>query len=186
MNDAAKSFSEAHERHQHGREGPSWVPIAAAVLAVLAAISNYFGSLRSTEALVEKNNAIVATTRASDTWAQYQAERIKYYIAQTALDQGVAKRADADVLRKRAAEEKAKAPPLTVKARGYEEEAVHHSEQSERSLKQHETIEVATTLFEVAIVLVSITVLVGSRLLPLVAAGAAALGAVFFVLGLTR
>ena len=52
-------------------------------------------------------------------------------------------------------------------------------------MTQHETIEVATTLFEVAIVLVSITALVGSRVLPVSAGIAAALGLGFFVAGLT-
>jgi hypothetical protein len=182
----AKAFEEAHERHEHGREGARWVPLAAAVLAVLAAVSGYFGNLRSTEALVEKNDSIVATTKASDTWAQYQAERIKYYIAQTALDGGVGAGGNAARLKQNAAEEKAKTPSLMAKARGLEHEAVHHNERSERLLKQHETIEVGTTLFEVAIVLVSITVLVGSRLLPVVAGSAAVIGVVFFALGLTR
>ena len=186
MNNPAKDFTEAHERHEHGREGPSWVPLAAAVLAVLAAISGYFGNLRSTEALVEKNDSIVATTKASDTWAQYQAERIKYYIAQTALDGGPGPGANVQGLKKNAVEEKAKAPPLIVKAHAFEEEAQRHNERSERLLKQRETIEVGTTLFEVAIVLVSITVLVGSRLLPFVSATAAALGVAFFLLGLAR
>ncbi len=186
MTTPADAFKEAHERHEHGREGPSWVPLAAAVLAVLAAVSGYFGNLRSTEALVEKNDAIVSTTKASDTWSQYQSERIKYYIAQTAIDAGTGPGAKVEGLKQNAAEEKAKAPPLMKKARAFEEEAVAHNERSERLLKQHETIEVGTTLFEVAIVLVSITVLVGSRLLPLVSGLAAALGIVFFVLGLTR
>lgn len=183
---AAKAFEEAHERHEHGREGPSWVPLAAAVLAVLAAVSGYFGNLRATEALVEKNDSIVATTRASDTWAQYQAGRIKYYIAQSALDQGVSPGGNITRLKRNVVDEKAKGPPLMEKAKGFEEEAVHHNERSERLLKQHETIEVGTTLFEVSIVLVSITVLVGSRLLPFVAAGASVLGMLFFLIGLTR
>ncbi len=186
MSTPAKAFEEAHERHEHGREGPGWVPLAAAVLAVLAAVSGYFGNLRSTEALVEKNDAIVSTTKASDTWAQYQAERIKYYIAQTALDGGVGPGANVAKLKRNAAEEKAKAPALMEKARAFEEEAVKHNEHSERLLKQHETIEVGTTLFEVAIVLVSITVLVGSRLLPFVSGLAAVIGMLFFLLGLTR
>jgi uncharacterized protein DUF4337 len=183
---AAKAFEEAHERHEHGHEGSSWVPLAAAVLAVCAAISGYFGSLRSTQALVEKNDSIVATAKASDSWAQYQAERIKYYIAQTAIDAGTGPGANLATLHKNAAEEKAKAPPAMKKALAFEEEAVHHNERSERLLQQHETIEVGTTLFEVAIVLVSITALVGSRLLPFVGGGAAVLGAIFFLVGLTR
>ena len=183
--DAAKSFEEAHERHEHGHEGPRWVPIAAATLAVLAAIAGYFGNLRSTQALVEKNDAIVSTTKASDTWNQYQAGRVKYYVATTALDQGVAPGGNAANLKQTAASEKAKGPALVEKAHGFEEEAARHNERSERLLNQHETIEVGTTLFEVAIVLVSITALVGSRLLPISAGIAAVLGLGFFVAGLT-
>ncbi len=182
---AAKSFEEAKERHEH-HGGPSWVPIAAAVLAVLAAISGYFGNLRSTQALVEKNDAIVATTHASDTWSQYQSERVKYYIATTAIDQGVNGNGNEDNLRRLADAEKTKAPPLMTRARAFEEEAKHHNERSERLLQQHETIEVGSTLFEVAIVLVSITALVGSRVLPYTAGAAAVLGMIFFLVGLTR
>jgi len=182
---AAKSFEEAKERHEH-HGGPTWIPIAAAVLAVLAAIASYFGNLRSTQALVEKNDAIVATTRASDTWAQYQAERVKYYIATTAIDQGVNANGNEDDLRRLAAAEKKKAPPLMEQARALEEEAKHHGERSERLLQQHETVEVGATLFEVAIVLVSITALVGSRVLPYTAGAAAVLGMGFFLFGLTR
>jgi len=183
---AAKSFEDAHERHAHGNEGPRWVPIAAAVLAVLAAVSSYFGNLRSTQALVAKNDAIVATTHASDTFAQYQATRIKFYLAQTALDQGVNAGGNAKKLRSTADHEAAKGPALLEKAQRFEEAAAHQTERSERLLSQHETIEVGTTLFEVGIVLVSITALVGSRLLPIVAGFAALLGMGFFLVGLTR
>jgi Domain of unknown function (DUF4337) len=184
--DAAKAFEDAHERHEHGHEGPRWVPIAAATLAVLAAVAGYFGNLRSTQALVEKNDAIVATTHASDTWSQYQAGRVKYYIATTAIDQGVNPGGNIAHLRDVAKGETAKGPPLMAKAKGFEEEALRHNEHSEKLLQQHETIEVAATLFEVAIVLVSITALVGSRLLPISAGVAAVLGAGFFIVGLTK
>lgn len=184
---AAKSFEEAQERHDHaGHGGPRWVPIAAAVLAVLAAIASYFGNLRSTQALFAKNEAIVATTHASDTYAQYQAGRIKYYVAQTALDQGVGPGGDAPKLAETVKGEKAKGPPLLEKARTFEEDAAHQNDRSEHLLSAHETIEVGATLFEVAIVLVSITALVGSRLLPVVAGIAALLGMGFFIVGLAK
>ncbi|HYW52404.1 MAG TPA: DUF4337 family protein [Dongiaceae bacterium] len=183
---AAKSFEEAQERHEHGHSGPRWVPIAAAVLAVLAAIASYFGNLRSTQALVEKNDAIVATAHASDTWSQYQAGRVKYYVATTAIAQGVSAGGDAKALDETAKKEEAKGPPLMEKAKGFEEESTRHNERSERLLRQHETIEVGATLFEVAIVLVSITALVGSRVLPITAGVAAVLGMAFFLFGLSR
>ena len=40
---------------------------------------------------------------------------------------------------------------------------------AEHLLASHEILEVATTLFEIAIVLVSVSALVGTRLLPIVA-----------------
>ncbi len=178
------SFEEAHERHEHGREGPRWIPVAAAVLAVLAALSGYFGNVRSTSALFAKNESIVATTRASDTYSQYQAERLKYYMSQTAIDQGVNPGGNAEKLASTAKREAAKAAPLVDRAKRYERDAAHWNDRSEQLLRQHETIEVGSTLFEVAIVLVSVTALVGSRLLPITAGVAAGLGVLFFAVGL--
>jgi hypothetical protein len=181
---AAPGFEAAHEKHGHAHEGPRWVPIAAAVLAVLAAVSGYFGNRRSTQALFAKNEAIVATTHASDTFAQYQSERLKYYISQSALDQGLNPGGDAAKLRANAEREEAKGPGLLESAKRFDEAADSENARSERLLGQAETIEVGSTLFEVGIVLVSITALVGSRLLPITAAVAAAGGVLFFVFGL--
>jgi hypothetical protein len=179
---AAPGFEAAHERHAH--EGPNWVPIAAAVLAVLAAVSGYFGNRRSTQALFAKNEAIVATTHASDTFAQYQAERLKYYVSQSALDQGVNANGNAAKLRATVARESAKGPPLLAQAKAFDEQADRENARSERLLGQAETIEVGATLFEVGIVLVSITALIGSRVLPITAGVAALGGVLFFLIGL--
>ena len=106
---AAKTFEEAHERHEHAHEGPRWIPVAAAALAVMAALSGYFANVRSTSALFAKNESIVATTHASDTYAQYQAERLKFYVSQSAIDQGVNANGDASKLAAQARRENAKA-----------------------------------------------------------------------------
>lgn len=183
---ASEAFEQAKKRHEDGREGPRWVPVAAAVLAVLAAVSGYLSNLRSTGALIAKNDSIVATAHASDTYAQYQAERIKYYVSQSAIDAGVGPGGNLAGLRANVERESKKGPPLLEKARHFEEEAERLNLRSERLLAQHETIEIATTLFEVSIVLVSITALIGSQLLPIVAGVASALGVVIAVYGLAR
>lgn len=186
MTTPSKAFEEAHARHQHGGEGPRWVPVAAATLAVLAALSGYLSNIRSTGALIAKNDAIVATTHASDTYAEYQASRLKFYVSQSAIDAGVGAGGNAARLRANVKRESAKGPPLLDKAHAYERAAQHDDAHSEHLLAQHETIEIATTLFEVAIVLVSITALVGSRLLPVVSGAAAGLGVAILVYGLLR
>ena len=182
----SKVFEDAHERHEHGHEGPRWVPVAAAALAVLAALSGFLSNIRSTNALIAKNDAIVATTRASDTYNEYQASRLKYYVSQSALDAGVGPGGNAARLKANVKREKAKGPPLLDKAHAFEAQAEADSARSEKLLAQHETIEVSTTLFEVSIVLISITALVGSRLLPIAAGAASAVGLAIFFFGLVR
>ncbi len=176
-------FEAAHEHTKHG-EGPRWIPVAAAALAVLAAVAGYLSNVRSTSALFAKNESIVATTRASDAYAQYQSERLKFYISQTAVEQGMNAGGNAAKLRATAKREAAKAPPLLAQGHAYDQEAIAWNARSERLLRQHETIEFGSTLFEVAIVLVSVTALVGSRLLPITAGVAATLGMMFSVVGL--
>jgi Domain of unknown function (DUF4337) len=183
---AAKTFEEAHERHEHGREGPRWIPVVAATLAVLAAVSGFLSNIRMTAALMAKNEAIHQTTLASDTYAEYQSSRIKFYIAQSAIDAGVAPNGHAEKLRAVIDHETPKAKPLLKKARGYEKVSEEQNVASERLLKSHEVIEVAVTLFEVSIVLVSITALVGSRLLPWVAGIASVSGIVILLVGLLK
>lgn len=61
--------------------------------------------------------------------------------------------------------------------------AQEHFKDSEGFMKAYEKFEVATTLFEVSIVLVSITALMRTRAMLFVAAGATLVGIVFFGLG---
>jgi hypothetical protein len=183
----SKVFEEAHERVEEAREGgPRWVPVIAAVLAVLAAVSGFLSNQRSTQALIAKNDSIVATTRASDAYNEYQAARLKYAIAQTAIDAGTSAPAGRAKLQANATRQERKAPGSLLKAQGYDRQAIVLDEKSERLLGAHETIEIASTLFEVSIVLVSITALVSSRLLPIAAGVASLLGLVSLVYGLVR
>lgn len=185
MTTPADAFQEARERHAAaGEHGPRWVPLAAAILAVLAAVSGFVANTRAAEALNSKNDAIIATTRAADTYNEYEARSIKEHIYQAAIDAGTAR--NPVPLRAIVVHERAAKVPVLRRARAFEADARRDSAESDRLLAAHEVIEIATTLFEVAIVLVSITALVGSRLLPIAAGAAAACGLVVFALGAAR
>ena len=56
-------------------------------------------------------------------------------------------------------------------------------EQSNRILKSYETLEIGTTFCEVAIVLVSISALVSSRIFLTIGSGLAAFGLAFLIYG---
>jgi hypothetical protein len=183
----SKTFEDATERVKAaGEGGPRWIPVAAAALAVLAAVSGYLANVRATHALIAKNDSIVATTRASDTYNEYQAERLKYVVVETALEAGTGPSSDVAKLRATADREAKKGPPLLKIAQSFDRRAEELDQKSEHLMDQHETIEIGSTLFEVSIVLVSITALVGSRLLPIAAGAAATLGLLSFIVGLLR
>jgi Domain of unknown function (DUF4337) len=185
MNDPAKTVEEAQERHHSaGGHGPRWVPLAAAILGVLAAITTFVSNLRATGALIAKNDAIVATARAADLYNEYEAGRIKYYVYQAAIDGDHA--SNVARLRSVADREVRKGPPVLARARAFDDQAARDNERSERLLLSHEITEGATTLFEVSIVLISITAIVGSRLLPTVAGIASVIGVIVFAIGLVR
>lgn len=180
---AGKAFEEARERTEHGwLHGSRWIPIAAATLALLAAVTALLGNLRVTQSTMAKSDAIIAMTRAADTYNEYEASSIKQHIYEAVVAGGAAR--EPDKLRSVAKHEAAKKPPLLTKARAFEAEALRNTERSEHLLFSHEILAVATTLFEISIVLVSITALVGSRLLPIVAAVASAIGLSVAIFGL--
>jgi hypothetical protein len=139
-------------------------------------------NIRATHAIVAKNDAIVATTRAADAWNEYDSRSIRQHIYEAAIVTAPA--SQTAHLRGLVAHEKAAAAPTLQKARGLEEEAERYNARSERLLGAHETLEIATTHFEISIVLVTMTALVGGRLLPLVAGIASTIGIVILIVGI--
>jgi hypothetical protein len=187
--DAHKAIDEAQERHAHAASGAGsrWVPVAAAVLAVLAALTNMLSNQRATQALVAKNDAILAQSRASDQWNYYASRSIKEHIYDAAIDANpVTTAATRARLRGVAEHERTAKAPILEKARDYEREAAAANVASERKMSAYDTFEVAVTLFEIAIVVVSISALTASRMLAVAGALATAGGLVFLASGLAK
>jgi hypothetical protein len=181
---AHKAFEEATERSQSEHHGARWVPIAAAILAVVTAVFSLLVAQRSTESLVAKNDAILATARASDAYNEYEARSIKQHIYDALVTAGAAR--DPSALRTVAAHEKAAGLPVLANARRFEKDAVTAGERSAHLLLQVMTMEVGVTFLDIAIVLVSISALVTTRVLTTVAAIGAGGGLLVCVGGLLR
>lgn len=188
--DAHKAMHEAHtddtpaHADGEGHHAPRWTPIAAALLAVLAAIASLFSNQLTTESLLEKNDAILYQAKASDQWNYYQAKRIKEHvytaIALTAPAVGLHE------LQATARKEHQALTRILATAKLLEHDVEIHNARSEHAMRRHQTIEIAVTMFEVAIVLVSISTLVSSPVLSVVAALASILGVFFLASGLLR
>jgi hypothetical protein len=160
---------------------PRWIPIATALLALLAAVSGLLGNLRVTQANMAKSDATIATSHAADTYNEYESRSIKQHIYEAAIAAGTTR--DPKPLQNIAQHESSGKAALLAKARAFGAEEKRLTERSEHILSSHEILEVATTLFEIAIVLISVAALVGSRLLPLSAAAAGIIGAIVGIIG---
>jgi hypothetical protein len=174
-----KTFEEAQKQHEHaaqsGIHAPRWIPIAISLLALLAAATGLLANLRVTQSSATKSDAIILTTRAADTYSEYEARSVKEHIYAAALDATTDPKHAAHLRTIAEHENQAKAP-LLVKARKLDEESRTATLRAEHILVSHEILEVATTLFEISIVLVSVTALLATRLLPIAAAAATAVG----------
>ncbi len=163
------------------REGSRWVPISAAVVAVFAALVTLLVHQRSNQALTAKNDAILAFTHASDTYNYYQAKSIKEDVYTVAL---VTSAHPNQALRKVAAHERDSKAAVLEKARIYEEQADQSDAKSEKFIHSYETLEIGATFLEVAIVILSISTLVGTIILPAMAAVSTLVGIGFTIAGL--
>jgi len=173
-------LEEIVERQEH-REGSRWVPISAAVVAVMAALVTLLVHQRSNQALTAKNNAILAFTHASDTYNYYQAKSIKEDVYTVALATSAH---PSQALRKVVDHERDSKAAVLAKARSYEDQADALDSKSEKFIHSYETLEVAATFLEVAIVILSISTLVGTVVLPVMAAVATLVGIGFTIAGL--
>ena len=177
---------EASERHEQVASGEKLVPVSAAVVAVLAALATLFAHHSSTSALAQKNEAILYQAKAADQYNYFESKRIKAELNQSLIDSGVVAGGSAghQAMMRRINKEKTEADVILKKAKALEAQSGDYSERSERFMNSYENHEIAATLFEVSIVLVSITALMRTRALLWIAGSATLVGFAFFAVGL--
>lgn len=169
---------------EHSQRANRLSSLAAAVIAVLAALGSLFSHHQSIAALNDKNQAILVQARALNDWNKSESSSIKYHVYQALIVAGVAHPNDA--IAKRLAGELAKSSRLEGQASTLEAQAANSESLSEIKLKSYETLEVGTTFFEIAIVLVSISTLAQNRLFLGLGSGLSAVGIAFLIAGLLQ
>jgi Domain of unknown function (DUF4337) len=174
--------ADEHREHQsHGGSTATLVPaITAAVLAVFAA----FGSLLSGHAA---NQAILAQTKATDQWAYFQAKSTKQEVFDvggqvvSALTEGTAQGE-----RARTALEhfRGEVQRYMREKEEIQREAEKLEEESRHEFHRHHRYAVGIALFQVGIVLASVSILVRRQPLLVLSLVAGAAGLLFLVVGL--
>src|SRR6185437_3993875 len=137
MSDSPLEELEAHEHAEHAEHAAhsgsrliAWVSMTIAVLAVLSAVVGSLETLASGQAINQKNEAVLAQTKASDSWSFYQAKRLKKHLYPNAANEGGAK---ADQYRKTAASNEADENRIQDEAKALEKERDEHRELAEKA-----------------------------------------------------
>jgi Domain of unknown function (DUF4337) len=171
-------------RHRlYGRESPL-ASIEAAVIAVLAALGTLFAHHASIIALAAANQAVLAQGRATSGYTAYEATQVRYNVFQALLATGIVREASARANLQSVAEgEKSASPPLLKKAQALEDQVARDEERSDVILRAYETLQLATTLFEVSIILVSLSALGTARIFLPIGTTLSAIGLVLLIIG---
>lgn len=182
-----RTMTEAADLQEAGARGHRVAAVAVAVIAVLAALGTLFTHHRSIAALTAKNGAILAQARASDAYGKYEAKQVRYQVATVLLQSGLPSTEQGRrTLQALADRERDSSIAVLAKAQALEAASEEDDVKSERVFKSYETLQFATTFFEISIVLVSISTLMQARWFIAVGAALSTIGIVLLVVGLAQ
>ena len=136
-----------------GRGISTRVAVTAAVLAVLASISALQAERTGAEAILQKNEAVLAQSHASDEWSFRQAKSIKLHLQEAS---GGVRDAAAQRDEIAASEERARAD---------EHRRDDANAEAERRFEQHHRFAAGTNLLQIAIVLETVAAVLDRRAL---------------------
>jgi hypothetical protein len=152
------------EHAEHAAHGGgwlvSWVSFTIAILAVLAAVVSSLETIASGQAITQKNEAVLAQSRASDSWNFYQAKSLKKHLYGIAADQGGPK---ADKYRQTAAENAADETQIQAEAKASEKERDAHLARADREEERHHRLTAAATLLHMGIAICTIAIIARRR-----------------------
>jgi hypothetical protein len=183
-----EKLEEATERAVEAAEKrESWVvalSFSTAIIAVFAAIASMQSGAFSNQALIQKNEAMLAQAKASDQWAYFQAKGIKGIVYAT---QAAAAKTSNPELSSEASKEadrySAEQKEISEEANTLEEEVKARNEASDKSLEHHHRFAYAVTMFQVGIALSAIAALSRQKIVWIVGLGIGMLGLLYFIDG---
>jgi lipopolysaccharide export LptBFGC system permease protein LptF len=181
LEEATENAIEAAEYHSR------WVvhlSFTTALVAVFAAIAALESGSYANEALLQKNEAVLAQAKASDQWAYYQAKSVKSTIYMT---QAAASKSSDPALAAKAQEEAERyateEAEISKAAKDLEKEAHEETQLSAYSLEHHHRFAYAVTMFQVSIALAAVAALSRQKALWLVGLLISVLGVLYFLDG---
>lgn len=175
----------------HAVEAPPgagrFVSAAVAIIAVLAALSTLFTHHRSILALAAKNKAILTQSRAADYNTSYEAKEVRYNFYSALLASDLVRKAEIRAYLSAASKKQAEAAEEDLKkAHELEAQSEDDDTRSETILRSYEVLQFGTTMFEVSIILLSISALARTRTFLWLGCSLSTIGLGFLIFGLLQ
>jgi hypothetical protein len=179
-----ESALQAHEHSEHARHAAhsgdvfiSRIAISVAVLAVLAAMSGSLETVEGGRALNYTSEAVLEQDKATDAWAEYQADSLKKHIYGVAADGGGP---HADRYRKLVQENIDKQSGIHKTAEFEEAERSRLLALSAAHEERHHWLTGAATLFEIGIAMSTVAIITRRHWLWFTALGFGTVGIALF------
>lgn len=178
--------------HGHGHDGghkpaaqPSWLrylSLSTAMIAVVAAVASLESGAQSNEAILEKSEAMLNQSRASDQWAFFQAKGVKASIndAESMIIDG--KPDVAAKLEAKAKKYEVEQEAIKKEAEKLEEQVKENNHSSEHLMHKHHNFAYTVTMLQIAIALSAIAALTRKKPLWYLSLAVSAGGLINFVL----
>ncbi len=174
----------AFESEQAKRGWSVYLSLSTAIIAVFAAVGSLESGGNSNDAILEKNDAVLDQSKASDEWALYQAKGIRATVLSGESEFAGSANPDLALkLKGEVARLRAEQPDLEKVARSLEADVGAHNLRAGHLLYRHHRFAISVTLFQIAVALCAIAALMRRKPLWIVALAASSVGLVLFILG---
>ncbi len=181
LDDATERAVEAAE---HRSRWIVYLSFSTALIAVVAAIAALESGTFSNEALIQKNEALLAQAKASDQWAYFQAKSVKATVYTTQAAAAKSSNPDfAEKAEKEADRYAKEQEEISKTANELEQEVKKDAELSDKSMEHHHRFAYAVTMFQISIALSAVAALSRQKTVWLAGLMISVLGLMYFVDG---
>jgi hypothetical protein len=173
------------EAQEHGGAGPRWtlyLSLSTAIIAVFAAVGSLESGANESQALLAKNEAILAQSKATDQWAYFQAKGTKAALFEVQADIATTPELAAK-MSARGERYKKEQEEIEKEARGLEDEVKKRDAEGEEYFHHHHRFALGVTIFQVSIALSAIAALTRRKQLWWVSMVVGAAGVFYFLKG---
>jgi hypothetical protein len=137
------------EAQEHGGVGPRWtlyLSLSTAIIAVFAAVGSLESGANESHALLAKNEAILAQSKATDQWAYFQAKGTKAALFEVQADIATTPELAAKMGERRERYKKEQ-EEIEKEARGLEDEVKTRDAEGEEYFHHHHRFALGVTIF---------------------------------------